>query len=638
VNVNSSSQIKDHWREKRLFTQRVIICVIFAAVLTGVVLARLIVLQIVDAEYYAAQSQGNRIRVQPLPPTRGLIYDRNGKILAENMPSYQLEVTPEQVPDMEDTLTRLARSRLLKAESLDDIRELIGRKRRFDSIPILQRMTDAEVARFAVLRPYFPGVEIRARLTRKYPYGAYASHALGYVGGISASDQQSLDPSEYAGTAHVGKVSIERSYEPELHGEVGHQDVLVNVHGRMMQVLDTDLSVPGKDLILSLDIDAQMAAENALQNKRGAVVAIDPSNGEIIVFASAPGFDPNKFISGLSQKEFRELQYNVDQPLFNRALQGKYPPGSTVKPIVALAGLQQNVITPNQTKFCRGYYTLPGHTHRYRDWKPAGHGIVDMHDAIAQSCDTYFYDLANETGIDQLAQTLMAFGLGNGTGIDISPESGGLVPTRDWKRRNFSKPENQIWFPGETLIAGIGQGYLLTTPLQLAHATATIASRGKRFRPTLVQGLRDPVTGVVSQRRPRELEPVELQDPGYWDDIINAMVGVMSDARGTARAVGRDAPWTIAGKSGTAQVFSVAQDETYNADELAERMKDHALFVAFAPVESPRIAVAVIVENGGSGSGVAAPVARKVMESYLKTSPEINQETNPEPTLETAQL
>jgi penicillin-binding protein 2 len=319
-------------------------------------------------------------------------------------------------------------------------------------------------------------------------------------------------------------------------------------------------------------------------------------------------------------------------------LQGKYPPGSTVKPIVALAGLQQNVITPNQTKFCRGYYTLPGHTHRYRDWKPAGHGIVDMHDAIAQSCDTYFYDLANETGIDQLAQTFMAFGLGNGTGIDISPESGGLVPTRDWKRRNFSKPENQIWFPGETLIAGIGQGYLLTTPLQLAHATATIAARGKRFRPTLVQGLRDPVTGVVSQRRPRELEPVELQDPGYWDDIINAMVGVMSDARGTARAVGRDAPWTIAGKSGTAQVFSVAQDETYNADELAERMKDHALFVAFAPVENPRIAVAVIVENGGSGSGVAAPVARKVMESYLKTSPEINQETNPEPTLETAQL
>lgn len=615
--MNTSTQIKDHWREQRLFTQRVIICCVFAAVLTGVVLARLVILQIVDADYYAAQSQGNRIRVQPLPPTRGLIYDRNGKILAENMPSYQLEITPEQVPDMEDTLLRLLQNGLLDAESLDAVRELIGRKRRFDSIPIRQRMTDEEVARFAVLRPYFPGVEIRARLTRKYPFGAYASHALGYVGGISASDQQALDPADYAGTAHIGKVSIERSYEPELHGQVGHQDVLVNVHGRMMQVLDTELSMPGKDLILSIDIDAQMTAENALENKRGAVVAIDPRNGEIIVFASAPGFDPNRFISGLSQKEFRDLQYNVEQPLFNRALQGKYPPGSTIKPIVALAGLQENVITPNQAKFCRGYYTLPGHSHRYRDWKPAGHGLVDMHDAIAQSCDTYFYDLANETGIDQLAETFTSFGLGSGTGVDISPESDGLVPSRAWKRRNFSKPENQIWFPGETLIAGIGQGYLLTTPLQLAHATATIAARGKRYRPSLVQGIRDPKTGTIAQRKPRELPPVEVKNPDYWDEIIDAMVGVMTDPRGTARAVGRGAPWTMAGKSGTAQVFSVAQDETYNADELAERMKDHALFVAFAPVEDPRIAIAVIVENGGSGSGVAAPVARQVMESYL---------------------
>ncbi len=616
--MNTSSQIKDHWREQRLFTQRVIICGVFAAVLTGVVLTRLVVLQIIDAEYYAAQSQGNRIRVQPLPPTRGLIYDRNGRILAENMPSYQLEITPEQVPDMEDTLTRLAQNRLLDQESLDAVRELIRRKRRFDSIPILQRMTDEEVARFAVLRPYFPGVEIRARLVRKYPYGTYASHALGYVGGISASDQQALDPADYAGTSHIGKVSIERSYEPELHGRVGHQDVLVNVHGRMMQVLDTELSAPGKDLILSIDIDAQMAAEDALQDRRGAAVAIDPRNGEIIVFASAPGFDPNRFISGLSQSEFRDLQYNVDQPLFNRALQGKYPPGSTIKPIVALAGLEQNVITPNQAKLCRGYYTLPGHSHRYRDWKPSGHGIVDMHDAIAQSCDTYFYDLANETGIDELAGTLMDFGLGSDTGIDISPESDGLVPTRAWKRRNFSKPENQIWFPGETLIAGIGQGYLLATPLQLAHATATIAARGKRYRPSLVQGIRDPVTGTVAQRKPRELPAVELQKPEYWDEIIGAMVGVMSDPKGTARAVGRNTPWTMAGKSGTAQVFSVAQDETYNADELAERMKDHALFVAFAPVEDPRIAIAVIVENGGSGSGVAAPIARRVMESYLE--------------------
>jgi penicillin-binding protein 2 len=615
--MQTADQIKDHWREQRLFNQRVIICAAVAAVLTGIVLTRLVVLQLIDADYYAAQSQGNRIRVQPLPPTRGLIYDRNGNILAENMSSYQLELTPEQVPDIDETLERLTAEGLLLPESLARLRSLIDSKRRFDSIPIMQRMTDQEVARFAVVRPFFPGVEIRARLTRSYPYGTTASHALGYVGGINAADQGTLDPAEYAGTAHIGKVAIERSYEPELHGQVGHQDVLVNVHGRMMQALDTELSVPGNDLVLSLDIDTQIAAETALEGRRGAVVAIDPRNGEILVFASAPGFDPNQFISGLSQAAFRELQDNPNQPLFNRALQGKYPPGSTIKPIIALAGLEQNVILADQVKFCRGFYSLPGRTHRYRDWKRGGHGSVDMHDAIAQSCDTYFYELANDIGIDSMADMLMDFGLGGDTGIDISPESDGLVPTKAWKRRNFSKPADQVWFPGETVITGIGQGYLLATPLQLAHATATIAARGTRYRPSLVQGIRDPVSGAVSRRQQRELPAVKIADEERWDEIIGAMEGVMSDPRGTARAAGADAPWRIAGKSGTAQVFSVAQDAEYDADELAERMLDHALFIAFAPVDDPRIAVAVIVENGSSGSGVAAPIARAVIDSYL---------------------
>ena len=615
--MQSANQIKDHWREQQLFTRRIIICCAVAAVLTGIVLTRLVILQLIDADYYAAQSQGNRIRVQPLPPTRGLIYDRNGKILAENMSSYQLELTPEQVPDVDETLTRLAAEGLLDTEMLTRVLGLINSKRRFDSIPILQRMSDEEVARFAVVRPFFPGVEIRARLTRRYPYGSTASHALGYVSGINAKDQEMLDPAEYAGTSHIGKVSLERSYEPELHGLVGHQDVLVNVHGRMMQALDTELSVPGNDLILSLDIDSQIAAETALQNRRGAVVAIDPRNGEILVFASAPGFDPNRFIAGLSQAEFRELQDNPDQPLFNRALQGKYTPGSTIKPIIALAGLEQNAITADQTKVCRGFWTLPGRTHRYRDWKISGHGSVDMHAAITQSCDTYFYELANDVGIDMMSSMLLGFGLGSDTGIDISPESDGLVPTRDWKRASFSRREDQIWFPGETVITGIGQGYLLATPLQLAHAAATLAKRGVRYRPSLVQGIRDPISGAVSRRRPRELEPVQVAQDERWDQIIEAMEGVMSDPKGTARVAGANAPWRIAGKSGTAQVFSVAQDETYDAEELAERMKDHALFVAFAPVDNPRIAVAVIVENGGSGSGVAAPIARKVMDSYL---------------------
>lgn len=618
--MRNATQIKDHWREKRMFNLRVLICAGIALVLTGAVAARLAVLQLVDGDYYAAQSQGNRIRVQPLPPTRGLIYDRNNRVLAENTPSYQLEITPEQVPDMDKTLRALVSNGILDEDATDRVRELIRSKRRFDSIPILQRMSDAEVAQFAVLRPYFPGVEIRARLARAYPYGTVAAHALGYVGSISPADQERVDAAAYSGTSYIGKVSVERAYEDELHGSVGHADVLVNVHGRVMQNLNTELSVPGKDLILSLDIPTQIAAEDALGERRGAVVALDPRNGEILALASTPSYDPNAFISGLSRADFRALQTDVNQPLFNRALRGKYPPGSTIKPIIALAGLQEQAIQPNERKYCIGHFSLPGNSHRYRDWKPEGHGMVDMHDAIAQSCDTYFYDLANELGIDSMAQTLASFGFGASTGVDISPESQGLVPSREWKRRNFAAREDQVWYPGETVITGIGQGYLLATPLQLAHATAAIAMRGQRFQPSIVRGVRDPVTGTVTLREPLQLPPVAVATPEYWDEIIDAMRGVVYDARGTARALGRNSPWSMAGKSGTAQVFTVAQDEEYDETELAERMRDHALFVAFGPLEDPRIAVAVIVENGGSGSGVAGPVARKVLDTYLQQS------------------
>jgi penicillin-binding protein 2 len=612
----SRNQIKDHWREQRLFNNRIIVCAAFALLLIGIVISRLIVLQLANADYYAAQSQGNRIRVQPLSPARGLIFDRNLKILAENTPSFRLEITPEQVPDMEGTLQRLQAEGLIQTDDLDSIRKLIKSKRRFDSIPIFQHMTDEDVASFAVLRPYFPGVEIRAGLARYYPYGNAAAHALGYVGGISAADQENLDAAAYAGTAHIGKTSIERSYEPELHGVVGHQNVLVNVHGRKMQTLDTELSKPGQDLILSIDIKSQLVAEAALQGKRGAVVALDPRNGDILVFASAPSFNPNGFVTGLSRNEFWELQNNADQPLFNRALRGTYPPGSTIKPILALAGLENELISTNHSKICRGYYTLPGLSHRYRDWKPEGHGPTNLHAAISQSCDTYFYELANTMGIDIMSESLSEFGLGTATGIDIRPENNGLVPSREWKRRNFSNPEDQVWYPGETVISGIGQGFMLTTPLQLAHATATIATRGTRYRPSLVQSVRDPVTLTVSIREPRELPPVVARAEN-WDAIIGAMEGVMRDAKGTARAAGRGAPWRIAGKSGTAQVFSIGQDEKYEVEDLAERMRDHALFVAFAPVDDPRIAVAVIVENGGSGSSMAAPIARKVLDTYL---------------------
>jgi len=616
--MQTRNQLKDHWREQRLFNGRIIACAVIAILLTSTVATRLVILQFANADYYAAQSQGNRIRVQPLPPTRGLIYDRNNQILAENTPSYQLELTPEQIPNMDNTLLGLQDAGLIKEEDMARVRTRIARKRRFDSIPIMQRMTDEDVARFAVLRPYFPGVEIRARLARHYPYGKVASHAIGYVGGLSADDLNKVDPAAYAGTSYIGKGSLERSYESELHGAAGHQDVLVNVHGREMQILDTALAVPGRDLILSIDMKSQLAAEAGLAGRRGAVVAIDPNNGEIIVFASAPGYDPNGFIAGLSNEEFRTLQGDPDQPLFNRALRGKYPPGSTIKPILALGALQTDAIDAQTKKVCRGFFRLPGSTHRYRDWKPEGHGLVDMHDAVAQSCDTYFYELAMEMGIDNISASLNEFGLGDATGVDITPESGGLVPSRDWKRRNFAKREDQIWFPGETVITGIGQGYMLATPLQLAHATAAIASRGQRYRPSLVRGIRDPVTGTLAVRKPRSLPGVNASGP-VWDAVIGSMEGVMRDPQGTARAVGTSAPWRIAGKSGTAQVFTVAQDDTYDEEELAERMRDHALFVAFAPVENPQIAVAVIVENGGSGSGVAAPIARQVMDAYLPT-------------------
>ena len=616
--MRTAERIKDHWAEQRMFVGRVIISAVLMVGLLSLVVGRLTQLQIFDYEYFSAQSQGNRIRVQPVPPTRGLVFDRNGIVLAENLPSYQLELTPEQVPDIDETLARLAAIELIDAERIDELRELIRSHRRFDSIPIRKRLGDQEVARFAVDRPRFPGVEIRARLTRNYPYGEAVAHVLGYVGGINTTDLQAIDQTDYAGTSVIGKVSLERSYEAELHGDVGRADVLVNARGRIMQTLSSEPATAGADLVLTLDIDAQLAAFKALENRRGAVVAIDPKNGEVLVFASAPAFDPNAISIGMSRADYQALQQDPDLPLFNRALRGSYPPGSTIKPILALAALHFETLNPESRELCGGYYTLPGSTHRYRDWKRGGHGLVNMHQSIEQSCDVYFYELARELGIDRMGEFLASFGLGTPTGIDIAGEKSGLVPSREWKKRNFGKREDQVWFPGETVIAGIGQGYMLATPLQLAHATATIASRGKRFRPTLLRARMNSETRDSAFVDPAPLPRVEVTDDVQWDRIISAMNAVMQGRRGTARAVGRDAPFTMAGKSGTAQVFSVAQDAEYEAEDLEERMRDHALFIAFAPLEDPRIAVAVVIENGESGSGTAAPIARSVIEAYLE--------------------
>jgi penicillin-binding protein 2 len=622
------SQLKNHWQEQQLTGSRIAVCAVIAIILTVIVIGQLVNLQLVRYEYFSAQSQGNRIRVKALPPTRGLIYDRSGQILAENLPAWHIDLTPEQVPDIEDTLNRLVQEELISAEKLDATRELIKSRRRFETIPIRQRLSDEDVARFAVLRPYFPGVDVRAGLARNYPNGSTASHALGYMGAISIDDKDRLDAATYAGTSYIGKTAVERSYEGDLHGTPGRSEELVNVHGRIIRPLSSELSLPGKDLILTLDLPSQLAAEQALNGRRGSVVAIDPNTGEVLVFASAPAFNPNQFTGGISTKNYKALREDLDQPLFNRALRGRYPPGSTIKPIIGLAGLDQKATTAGHKIFCRGYYSLPGKTHRYRDWKPEGHGIVDMHDAIAQSCDTYFYELAVELDIDNIASTLKQFGLGEPTGIDIGGEAAGLVPSRGWKRANFRDKQDQVWFPGETVITGIGQGYLLTTPLQLAEATAALATRGKRFQPILVKAIQDSLSGEISEQPHIQKEAISGISQRDWNEIIEAMRGVIQDPKGTARAIGYQAPYTLAGKSGTAQVFTVAQDTEYDAEEVAERMRDHALFIAFAPIEEPQIAIAVIVENGGSGSVVAAPIARAVMDAYLTPRESTGMEAN----------
>lgn len=612
-------RIKDHWAEQRLFLARLIVAAVLVGLLTAVVVTRLVQLQIAQHAYFSAQSQGNRTRVEPVAPTRGLILDRNGRVLAENQASFDLELTPEQVPDLPDTLHRLAALGLLDAEELADLERDIRARRRFEKIAIRDHLSDEEIARFAINRPYFAGVEIRARLSRHYPYGPALAHVLGYVGGISADDQKEIDAVAYAGTTHIGKVSVERSFEADLHGVAGQEQVVVNARGRSLETLERQGARPGQDLVLALDLETQLAGYEGLAGRRGAVVAVDPNTGEVLAFVSTPAYDPNEISAGLSRKAYAALQEDIDKPMFNRALRGTYPPGSTIKPIVALAGLVNGTTTPTERVSCRGFFTLPGSSHRYRDWRPEGHGMVDLQTGIEQSCDVYFYSLARELGIERMSVFLKSFGLGATTGIDVPGERSGLVPSPEWKRQAFAKSANRVWFPGETVIAGIGQGFMLVTPVQLAHATATIAARGKRYRPGMLHALRDPITGRTLPVQPEPLAPVVVGEPGHWDAIIAGMHGVMHGARGTARAVGAGAPFQMAGKSGTAQVFTVAQNQKYKAADVAERMRDHALFVAFAPLEDPKIAVAVVVENGESGSKVAAPIARRVMEAYLRT-------------------
>jgi penicillin-binding protein 2 len=580
------------------------------------VVYRLVDLQVVHFEHFSRLSQGNRVRLEPVPPVRGLLFDRNGRTLAENLPVYQLELVPEQVTDIEGTLAELIELGLVRSDDLPRIRAQLRSQRRFEPTILRHRLGHEEAARFAVQRPRFTGVDIQARLARQYPLGEVASHVIGYVGAVSENDLLRLDGANYAGTAQTGRIGAERAWEHLLHGSTGHRQLLVNAQGRMLQEVDRTDAAPGRNVYLTMDLELQSVAEAALQGRRGSVVALDPRNGQVLALVSVPGYDPNLFSMGISTAQYRALQNDIDQPLFNRALRGQYPPGSTIKPMLALAGLHYNAIATQDTIFCPGWFSLPNHSHRYRDWKKTGHGTVNLRESVAQSCDVYYYRLAVTLGIERMHDFLGKFGLGQLTGIDIPGEQPGLMPSREWKRSAFRQPQDQVWFPGETVITGIGQGYMLATPLQLAQAAAILGNRGQGFRPTLLAAVENPVTGERETFAPEPLPPLGVS-ARQVEEAVDSMVAVMHSPRGTARASARDALWTIAGKTGTAQVIGIAQGEVYDESLVDERHRPHALFISFAPAENPRIAVGVLVENGASGSGAAAPIARIVMDHWL---------------------
>lgn len=611
--------IKDQSAERRLLFRRAVVAGLIMLALFLMLGSRLTHLQVHSYQHYMTLSQENRIKLVALPPPRGLIYDRNGVVLAENRPSFRLVLTPEEVKDIDATLLQLAEIIDLSETDISRFRELLSRTRRFEEIPLKLRLSEAEVARLAVDRHRFPGVEVQAQATRYYPLGTIAAHAIGYVGRINVQELQRLTEqgkvANYSGSSHIGKLGIEQYYQDLLHGHVGVEKVETNALGRVIRTLERTPPTPGKDIHLSLDIRLQQAAEEALADYTGSIVAIAPKTGEILAFVSQPSYDPNLFVNGIDVNTYRALQEHPGTPLFNRALRGQYPPGSTIKPFVAMAALHHGAIRKNDRVYCPGYYTLPGVDHRFRDWKRSGHGHMDLKEAVAQSCDVYFYDLAYKVGIDALSDFLQEFGLGHRTGIDLSGELPGLMPTRDWKRANRGQP----WFHGETLITGIGQGFTLATPLQLAEATATLANRGVRIRPHLRRAVGAPDTKqAVSPIVEEPHEPIVLQNDQHWSDIIESMRLVVHGRTGSARAIGRDLTYEMAGKTGTAQVFGIAQDAKYDATKLARELHDHGLFIAFAPIEEPEIALAVVVEHGGSGSSVAAPIARQVIDTYMK--------------------
>src|SRR5579863_3379905 len=608
-------RIRNEWLEQHLFRTRALAVAVIALVLLCIVAGRLIYLQIVSYSHFVSLSEGNRLRAEPVTPPRGLIFDRNGVPLAENRPSYELDVVPEQVPDLSTMLATLGKVVSLRPADLKRFNDLLKNKRPFQPLPLRTELSDDEIASFAAQRQNFPGVDITATLSRYYPEGPLTAHVVGYTGLVSADELEQLDPEQYSSTSETGKIGIEGYYEKLLHGSVGIRQVETNAEGRVVvNNVSYTPPVPGSDLYLSIDVKLQEVAEHALGGANGAVVAIDPTTGEILALVSRPSYDPNLFVGGIDPDQYAELQTDPSQPLFNRALRGQYPPGSTVKPFLAMAALNYNVVNPFADLMCPGYLYLPSNPNPYRDWRAGGHGETNMLKAIAESCDVYFYTVAMKLGIDRVHDFLTQFGFGSPPDIDMVGAQPGVMPSPEWKRRTMHQP----WYLGETVITGIGQGYMLATPLQLAAATATLSMRGQRYAPRVLHAVGDPLSGVISDTAPQALPAVVVNTPGAWDLIVRAMSEVTRPG-GTASMSGIGAKYAIAGKTGTSQVHAKKLGVMGEEDEsdVPEALRDHAWFISFAPAQQPRIAVAVLVEHGGGGGAVAAPVARQVMDAYL---------------------
>lgn len=627
-----SVTLKDHFRETQMFNFRVVISLIAALGLILIIVIRLIYLQIVDHELYTTLSEENRFFISAIPPNRGLIYDRNGVLLAQNLPAYNLELIPERVKNIDATIASLSEIIEITDADIERFKEQLGPYNRFKPIPLRTRLSDEEVARIAVNRHRFVGVDIAAGLIRDYPQDGLMSHTIGYVGRINEAEKERIDKTDYEGTNYIGKTALEHFYEDVLHGHPGVAQVETNAQGRALRTFEQVPQEPGVNLHLTIDAELQKVALEALGEESGSVIAIDPNTGDVLAFVSAPVFNPNLFVRGIDHKTYKALQEDKLNPLFNRALRGQYPPGSTVKPFYGLAGVETETREADEQLFCRGWYRLPGNRHRYRDWKKTGHGKMDLHHAIVQSCDVYFYDLAVKMGINKLSNFMMPFGFNEKTNIDVTGELGGIMPTTDWKKKARKEP----WYTGDTVSAGIGQGYVLATPLQLASATATLSKKGLRMRPRVVKALENPNTKEIKYLKPVEEPSVPIVDEHNWDEVIDAMKDVAHFWRGTAYRIGKDSKYKLAGKTGTAQVFSVGQDEEYEEGKLPRELKDHALFIAFAPVENPQIAVSVIVEHGGHGGSTAAPIAKKVMDHYLLPMLDSLQKKPEEPKTESA--